>query len=198
MTDRMSMLNLELDANDDADFGRAIHAAVLGVLRLSKPPEVYVAKVDSWFGSKWLAFSHKALGALGIASSDLRVPPFVPSRVVYERYFARADEDYVAAPSPLVLHIRQTSSANAARRISSLCPRAALFWWSGSTHTTGRGALMGYIPASGGHASWYCELTRKTQWCSGDMKGITSNELASYQAASGGQQVAVPNGSPRE
>jgi hypothetical protein len=138
------MLNLELDANDDPDFGRAAQTAVLGVLSVSKPPEVYLVKVGNWFGPKWLAFSHKALGALGIASSDLRVPPFVPARVVHEKYFVRVPEgeDYVSAVAPLTLHVRQTSSANAARRISSLCPHAALFWWTGSTHTTGRGGLM--------------------------------------------------------
>lgn len=190
------MLNLDLDANDDLDFADAVQAVVLGVLQVSKPPEVYIVKVDNWFGPKWLAFSHKALGALGIASSDLRVPPFVPGRVVCEQYFVRADErdDYVHADAPLALHVHQTSSANAARRISSLCPRAALFWWR-STHTTSRGALMAYIPAQSGHAYWYAELTRMTQWRSGAMRGITSDALASYQAAGGaGQQAAAPDG----
>jgi hypothetical protein len=179
------MLNLELDANDDPDFGRAAQTAVLGVLSVSKPPEVYLVKVGNWFGPKWLAFSHKALSALGIASSDLRVPPFVPARVVHEKYFVRVPEgeDYVSAVAPLTLHVRQTSSANAARRISSLCPHAALFWWTGSTHTTGRGGLMAYVPAPSGHAYWYAELTRMTHWRSGAMKGITSDVLATYQAA---------------
>jgi hypothetical protein len=190
------MLIFELDADDDPDFGHAMQRAVLGALRVAKPPEVYLVKVDNWFGPKWLAFSHKALGALGIASSDLRIPPFVPGRVVHERYFVRADEhgDYVSADAPLTLHIRQTSSANAARRVSSLCPHAALFWWSGSTRSTGRGALMAYIPAPSGHVHWYAELTRMTQWRSGTMRGITKAALASYQAAGGaGQQGPTPD-----
>ncbi len=184
------MLSFEVDADDDPDFAHAARTAVLGVLCLSRPLEAYLVKVDGWFGSNWLGFSHKALGALGIASSDLRVPPFVPGRVVHERYFVRAGErdDYVAADAPLALHIRQTSSANSARRLSSLCPRAALFWWTGSTRSRRRGALMAYVPTPCGHAPWYAELTEKTRWSSGTMRGITTHELASYQAAGEARQ----------
>jgi hypothetical protein len=193
------VLELDLDANDEPDFVHAVEAVVLGVLSVAKPREAYLVKVDSWFGEKWLAFSHKELGALAIISTDLRIPPFVPSRVVHERYFVRDDErdDYVSAEAPLALHVRQPSRTNAGRRITSLCPDAALFWWSGSTRTTGRGALMAYVPSPPRrHAYWYAELTGKTGWSSGIMRGITAKEIAGYQAVQSSGGPTTPSTRP--
>jgi hypothetical protein len=176
------MLNLDRDPNDEPEFVQAVQTVILNVLDWSKPSEVYVVKIDNWFGPKWLAFSHKVLGALAVTRTPLRIPPFVPSRVVQERYFVHTEEggEYIPTNAPRVLHVRQTSSANAERQLSSLCPHAALFWWSGATRTTGRGSLMAYVPAQSGHDYWYTELTQKTQWRSGNMKGITPKTLASY------------------
>lgn len=147
------MLTLASSATDDPEFVGAVHAVIAGVALEAKPEELYIVKLDNWFGPRWLRFSYKALGALGVSLFDLRVPPFVPARVVSQTHFTRSVDggEYLAAASPVALHVQQTSTANAPRRLSALCPRAALFWWSGGTLASGRGALMAYEPAPSGH-----------------------------------------------
>jgi hypothetical protein len=40
--------------------------------------QTYVVKIDNWFGKRWLGFSGKALGALGVRKKKLTLPPFHP------------------------------------------------------------------------------------------------------------------------
>lgn len=161
---------LELDKNDDIEFVHRIRSLIVGALRESTAAQVYIVKVDHWFGPRWIYFSHKTLGALGVRSTDLRVPPFVPGRIRSEMFYERTGDELVAAEAPLVLHVEQTSEANARRRTRDLCPGAAMFWWTGQTLTSGRGTLMAYMPGTSGHLPWYVELKKAREW----QYGVTS------------------------
>jgi hypothetical protein len=185
---------------DDPAFVDAVLRTLTGVVRATEPNDLFVVKIDSWFGRRWLAFSNKVLGAFGIAYPDLRIPPFVPNRVLAHDYFVRdaLDGNYRSAKAPFRLHIHQVSSANERRKVSKLCPTSLLFWWSGNTIQTGRGALMAYLPAPEGHASWYAELTRASGWCSGNMKGITSQQLEYFQSLGNGTPMPPSNPSANQ
>lgn len=180
----MTGLAFDLDQNDDTHFvERHVKPLVEGVLRVVNPMEIYLVKVDSWFGDKWLGFSNKELGAFGVQYRDtLRVPPFVPARVRAERFFRRVgDHEYADTNAPSSLHVAQTSKANARRLMSIVCPNAALFWWSGESRSNGRGSLMAYLPTSEGHAGWYVEFKRSVEtWSTATTLGTTTAELAAY------------------
>lgn len=172
-------LAFDLDEKDDTRFvEHHVKPLVAGVLRIANPLEVYLVKVDTWFGEKWLGFSNKELGAFGVQNRDtLRVPPFVPARIRAQRFFRRVGDHAYAASN---LHVAQTSKANARRLMSIVCPNAAVFWWSGESRPNGRASLMAYLPTSEGHAGWYVEFKRVEDWSTATTLGTTTAELAAY------------------
>jgi hypothetical protein len=180
----MSAFGLELEEQDDVDFVHAVRPVMTGVLRTIEPSEVYLVKIDSWFSARWLGFSHKAIGKIAIHRSVLRVPPFVPGRVRSQSFFRRAASgDYRRADSPLALHLDQTSSDNARREMSKLCPGAAALWWSGETRRNRRGCVMAYLPSEDGHVGWYAEYLLAGRWIVGGAKQTSAQELAGYAEA---------------
>ena len=62
----VSALAFDLDDNDDIGFVHQVRPIVAGVLRVVEPVEVYLVKVDNWFGENWLGFSNKLVGAVGV------------------------------------------------------------------------------------------------------------------------------------
>lgn len=142
--------------------------------------ELHLVTIDGWFSQRWLGFSHKELGTVRVASPRLRVPPFVPNRVLTRQSFVRESTGaYYLLPRAPSLHRRQTSTANRNRLIETLFPDAALFWWSGATRDSGRGALMAYLPGEGGHCAWYAEIARGATgtWRISRTVGVGANEL---------------------
>ncbi len=178
------MIELKGQPGDDAGFVEHVLAIVAGVVRVVEPRELYLVKVDSWFGASWLGFSHKAMGALGVAHRrTLRVPPFAPARVVSQRFLRRQpDGGYMREDSPLQLHVAQRSEDNRRRSMAEVCPDAAVCWWSGQTTQNARGALMAYVPTTEGHVGWYAEFKKVESWGVAKTCGVTAQELATYAA----------------
>jgi hypothetical protein len=176
----MADLALDLDDRDDIDFVQLFQPILAGALRRAMAPDAYVIKIDSWFGASWLGFSFKALGALGISNRrKLRVPPFVPARVVSQRFYCRARSGrYHAGPAPVALHIVQASEDNRRRFMSAVCPGAAALWWSGSSRPNGRACAMAYLPSGDGHVAWYAEFQRARAWTFARTVGTSQRELA--------------------
>jgi hypothetical protein len=52
-----------------------VKAAVVGVEEAIKTDQTYVVKIDDWFGKRWLGFSGKALGALGVLGRWRSISP---------------------------------------------------------------------------------------------------------------------------
>jgi hypothetical protein len=170
------MFQIQLEPTDAPEFVEAVRKYVTHALTTTKIESAFVVKIDNWFGPKWLKFSHKVAGTLGVASSDLVVPPFVPNRVVSEEYLLCTDEgSFLRADSPRPLHVKQPSGQNARRRISRLFPDTALFWWSGASQRNGRGCLKAYLPDGEGHVPWYVELSRDRGWTTSAWPGTDGN-----------------------
>lgn len=147
---------------DDVGFVHLVREVLADELATTTD-ELFLVKVDQWFGQNWLQFSGKLLGALGLWSRRVTVPPFHPNRVVFERHFD-FDEDkatYVETPPPRPLHIEQASEANLRRWLHTVSSSGTFIWYSGDTQTTGRGSLMVYVIAGGEHGEWYVELVRR-------------------------------------
>ena len=176
----MADLALDLDDRDDIDFVHYLQPILAGALRQAAAPDAYVVKLDSWFGASWLGFSFKALGRLGVSNRrTLRVPPFVPTRVVSQRFYRRAPSGrYDAGPAPVILHIVQTSEDNQRRLMSAVCPGAAALWWSGSSRPNQRACAMSYLPSDDGHVAWYAEFQRTRAWTLVRTVGTSRHELA--------------------
>ena len=174
------MIELKLDQDDDERFSAAATAVINGTAHTYHAADVIVVKVDNWFGSKWLGFSHKMLGVLSVhRRKDFPIPPFRPSRIVLQQRFARDDD-----LSPLVeidfdvpLHVQQESPENSSHLVSRLFPETTLFWWSGRSRSNARGSLMCYFPAEGGHAGWYAGFRHDGRWAESDSVGVTAPEL---------------------
>ena len=76
------------EQDDAPDFVFAVERLTEGLLLRDKPRSIILIKIDNWFGSRWLAFSGKVMGAFGFRSNTLTVPPFVPNRVISQGRFA--------------------------------------------------------------------------------------------------------------
>jgi hypothetical protein len=174
--------HFDRDGDDDPGFVSQVVGLVRGAVALSAPKHVFIVKIDSWFGPRWLSFSCKMMGAFGVSFLDeLVIPPFVPRRVKSQRSYDREGDHFVEVHGATPLHVRQTSEANLRRRLKVSYPQAAFFWWSGSTRSTGRGALMVYLPTPEGHTNWYAELRHEGDWKFGRLLGVRAPQLSALR-----------------
>jgi len=137
---------------------------------------LHLIHIDNWFDHKWLAFSGKALGALGIwkKGDRLTVPPFVPSRVLAQQsWYHDPVSDSFRPESSQKIHLDVRSETNLQRRVSMVAPEAALIWYTGNTVENQRGAIMAYLPVDDGYWTWYVGLIGGEEWRVSDVKGIT-------------------------
>jgi hypothetical protein len=155
--------------DDDPEFIRQVDLAVNGVLCRCLPASLALVKIDNWFGARWLGFAGKVMGAFGLTiippyrnQKHLRVPPFVPERVVSQRRFAGPEFHEIDPGKPVHKHV--SSEAALRRMVAIEEPDVAFAWFSGKTKTNDRGALMMYIPAGDAYWAWYAELQRGEPW----------------------------------
>jgi hypothetical protein len=166
------------ESTDDPEFVAWVEAVIQGVEEQFDCEESYVVKIDHWFGKRWLRFSGKALGALGVRKHRLTLPPFVPSRVVSQRrFFSKRSRPGASRP----LHKRQRSSENLQRRIEITVGASNLFWFSGGTAERDRGSFMAYVLTDEGHWPWYVGLRRADKWHVAWSQGIGPLELREFQ-----------------
>jgi len=174
------MIEIMAQETDAREFVANVSAVISAALAETGATLARIIKIDHYFGQRWLAFSHKALGALGIATTDLVVPAFVPSRVAAEEELGlSAGEWRRNSAAPRSIHRRQTSAANAQRKLSRVGANTAFFWWSGASGSYGRGSILAYLPTAEGHVPWYVELAAKEGvWRPVQLKGLSSTEFA--------------------
>ncbi len=153
----MDIVDFETTDYDAKDFLFRIRTIITGSLISCDAKDFFLIHIDNWFGDRWLAFSGKVLGTLGISMKNLTIPPFVPDRVLSVRHFLfdKIDYKYKITNQENQIHQYQYSSENLQRQIKRLYPNSALYWYSGNTKSNGRGCLMAYLPTPDGHWPWY-------------------------------------------
>jgi hypothetical protein len=118
------VIRINQEAADAPEF-MAQTEAILSRIAAAQPRQIYIVRIDNWFGKKWAGFAGKVLGALGVSyRTDLVVPPFVPNRVTdqacYE--FSPVTKEYLPAGRGSELHVEQSSSQNLRRKVTELFP----------------------------------------------------------------------------
>lgn len=170
-----------VEPGDDPQFLEMAAALVLGSLE-SYPQRVCLVKIDNWFDAKWLGFTGKALGALGVSHpQDLRLPPFHPNRVVSQVDLILEQGDYVTMDAPPV-HLHQKSEDNFQRRALRVLgtQSARLAWYSGNSLSNRRGSLMVYDFRADGHEPWYVELSHGDPWRVERRRGVSAGQTQAF------------------
>jgi hypothetical protein len=167
---------------DAQPFVAQVEAVVAGLLDHHCPKRLRLLHVDNWFGPKWLGFSGKVLGLLGIwrDKEDLTLPPFVPARILAEQLWAAdpaSDLGYGKVAVDSSIHRRQPSGANLKRLAASVAPGEALVWYSGNSVANQRGSLMAYIPTDDGYRTFYVQWLANPEWVVSQMKGLSPDDL---------------------
>ena len=169
---------------DDApQFIRHVEQMVNGVVRRHLPETLILIKINNWFGSNWLGFSGKALGAIGVwhnpsyhPANIVRIPPFVPNRVVSQRRFSAPTYEEIDCGK--AIHMRMPSRFALNRTVATAAPKSALIWYSGESKVTGRGAVMAYVLADNSYWLWYAALQTGKSWSVTETLDIKRQDLS--------------------
>ena len=182
----MNIVTFQENENDAKDFLFRIRTIISGAMKTYEAAGFYLIHVDNWFGDRWLGFSGKLLGAVGVARKALTFPPFIPSRIISERYFSlvKDTDAFREVKQKRKIHIYQNSSQNLQRKIALIHPDSAFFWYSGNTGFNDRGCLMAYIPTPEGHWPWYTEFVSEP-WRVSKLVEITRKEIDYFDKALG-------------
>jgi len=137
-------MRLNPTSDDDPGFVRIL-SLILDSLVLQHTPEIVVIiQVDNWFDHKWLNFSGKVLGALGVWKHPLTIPPFHPNRVKAQTMY-RVNQRKSMSRSRLLLFTsrsRALKTSIASYYTPPTLPRPEFFvWWSSNTAANAKGSL---------------------------------------------------------
>jgi hypothetical protein len=171
----VSNIQVSVDDGDSQGFIKVIDQITDGIVRQYVPAGLVMIKIDQWFGSRWLGFSGKAMGALGVWKARLTIPPFVPNRVLTQRRYSAPLYEEVDSGRPV--HVDATSGQAMARYVASVEPETALIWYSGESQIAKRGSVMAYVPAEGGYIAWYASWVNEADWKMVEVEGISRVEL---------------------
>lgn len=174
------ILELPAFTDDDVQFLARVDRVVRGVAAMYSPEHIQVHRVDNWFGDKWLQFSGKALGALGVWDrSNVVIPPFVPNRITAQSRFTKIrDGIYVYDGTGKQIHRSKPSRDNLVNRVRQTIPETALFWFTGNSKQNGRGAIMGYTPCPPDkYWGWYLGYSVSSEWQLSKQVDFHDNDL---------------------
>ncbi len=177
------MIQLTADDSDASGYIEEVQAAIRGATAVHGTSEVYVIKINNWFGPRWLGFSHKHAGLAGVhLQESFVVPGFVPARVLSETALLRdASGDYTEAELRQPIHIDQMGSMNRYRQVATTFPDGILFWWTGCSKKNQKGALMCYHPKMDGHEGWYVGFSSNGSWHVSETAGISLESFRAIQ-----------------
>ena len=179
------MIKIPAEEGDAEDFRKSVEGIVCGVCRAYAPDELMLVRIENWFDRKWVGFSGKLHGSVGIWKQDLTVPPFVPSRVCWQHRYSRAgnSKDYeITLPGPN-LHISTKVAAAKNRFLPKVAPGMALVWFSSNSERNEKAALMAYIPVGNEYWVWYAGYRRNGAWKPGQLLGISIDELRGLESS---------------
>jgi hypothetical protein len=182
---------------DDPAFVSFVSRIADSLVLRHQPDLVALIEIDNWFDHKWLNFSGKVLGALGVWQKDLTIPPFHPNRIkVHTAYRLNKKgeyEQFEARP----LHIFQSSSENLRRKLKHAPAASRVFiWWSGKTEANVKGSLMAYIHNATDAISWYVSFDCGDRWKVNKTKNISVQAVMDLLRSA--EPTAPPNGGPAQ
>ena len=171
-------MKIRSDQNDEPTFIKLIEQIIHGLLIELRPQDLICIKIDNWFSQRWLGFSGKALGALGVRYLKLTIPPFVPSRVIWQRRFASPTYEEIEGGANI--HIRVRSEVAMRRVFSEVLPETMVVWFSGNSNTANQGCMMIYSPGDDYSSAWYASWKKEDDWQLSLIKHKSKNTLSHY------------------
>ena len=169
-------MKIAVGQDDSPDFIAIVGRLVNGLLLEEAPSSLLLIKIDNWFGSKWLGFSGKTLGALGVSMAKLTIPPFVPNRVLSERRII-GWPPYSEAKHDRLIHRSIPSFVALTRSAVEVAPGKLLFWYSGGSIKSGRSSTMAYVPTGDAYCKWYAEWAFHVSWHAVNWIGVQPDDL---------------------
>lgn len=174
------MISITHVKSDDERFIALVSRILSTAIQDLRPKYVFLTRIDHWFDHKWLGFSGKLLGAVGVHKKRLTIPPFTPRRVVsHHFYYLRARTGAYTFASMPSLHCRQPSSFNLTRYIDRLSQSGLFVWFSGGTSDADHGSVMVYNSQHESQSGWYASFSHTDDWRIHKVRGISRSELES-------------------
>ena len=172
------MIELQRQEGDDAGYLLTVASLLTALKETIAVKEVYLIKIDNWFGSKWLTFSGKALGAVSIWNHKVTLPPFVPNRVLEELHVQLiAGSENIASRPITRIHKSISSSEALNRKLATEYEGMSFIWYSGKTERNKKGSVMVYL-ADKGYWCWWVELSERKNWEPVMLKGISREQYS--------------------
>jgi hypothetical protein len=172
------MIPIALSIDDDPCFIEIINRLVGHAIRQSRPMDVFLTRIDHWFGFKWFAFAGNVYGQLSFHKSRLTIPPFIPNRVVSQHAFRLHEGGSYRTKRAAPLHRHQHSGLNLSRFIGNVSESGVFIWFSGDTTITGHGSVMIYTICGETQHGWYASFRREKDWQLYKVRGLSKTELA--------------------
>lgn len=171
------MLRLHSTAQDDPRFVQLAENVIVSCVDMYSPVWFSVMHLDNWFDEKWLGFSGKFLGAVGVwhRTDNLRFPPFIPSRIQKSTGYERKDGGYEGRPA--WCHRYQHSGENLHRPFARSSRDSLFFWYSGRSAESGHASLMLYGRKDDENFAWYASFRRADEWSLNKTKDISRREM---------------------
>ena len=175
------MLPIAHMQHDDERFLALVSRIASTTVQDLRPADVFVTRIDHWFDNKWLGFSGKLLGALGVQKRKrLTIPPFMPRRVAsHHAYTLDAGTASYRLASVPPLHRHQQSSDNLTRFIDRVSQSGVFIWFSGGTADANHGSVMVYTIQAESQSGWYASFRRTDDWRLHKVQGLSTPELTS-------------------
>jgi len=187
-------MKLQATSDDDPSFVRLVSLIVDSLVLQRAPDILAILAVDNWFDHKWLNFSGKIMGALGVWKHPLTIPPFHPHRVkVQTVYRLSREKQYEQIDAP-PLHLEQASEKNLNRKLIHATDSGVFVWWSGNTSANAKGSLMAYIQTGTDARSWYISFDRRDRWAINKTKNISVESVQVLLRSA--EPGVAPNGGP--
>jgi hypothetical protein len=175
-------MRIKVSEGDAEGFIAKAEVCAKGLLRLVRPAEFILVRINNWFGPKWLPFSAPTNDPdAGILAKNLSLPLFVPNRVIEQRNF-RAPEYEELAGEPSV-HIPTRTSYARQHLMSDLLPSTAILWFSGNSRVNGRGSVLVYLPVGERYHAWYAGWSGSGIWQLVLVKGTAAQDLIRFEEA---------------
>jgi hypothetical protein len=170
-------VKLQSTSKDDPSFVQLVSSIVDALLLQHAPEIIAIIAVDNWFDHKWLNFSGKILGALGVWKDPLTIPPFHPDRIIDQTVYRMSRQKQYEQMEAPPLHIPQRSSQNLNRELKRVTDSGVFVWWSGNTDANAKGSFMAYIQNGTDATSWYASFDRHDRWTINKTKNISTEEV---------------------
>lgn len=175
------LINIHAIQGDDVTFLHGFSRLVSDAVQQLRPREVFVIRIDNWFGIKWYGFAGKAKVAFdsGLSSMDSTIqpfwktrgdvtfPPFVPNRVLEQEHYRYQDGSLVRLVDDarcVYSGEKQLSGKNLQNRVLDFSSSAVYFWFSSRSALNGRASMMFYRAHEGVLHAWYVSFIRDEVW----------------------------------